>query len=179
MALILICLYIYIYVCVCVPVFLVMCHVYAVAHAGQKRVLNPLDLEFQAVVNWLMRLLRTELRSSERVASALKCWDISSLVGNAHYLCSTPHTHTQPQSFSVYLWLSWNLLCRLGWPWTHKDQTSFGIKGMHHQHPATKYTFKRMMVSLLSRMASHDFLCSNDPPASALWVDDMMTLVSS
>jgi hypothetical protein len=44
------------------------------------------------------------------------------------------------QGFSVYLWLSWNSLCRPGWPRTQKSSClclpSAGIKGVHHHHPA-------------------------------------------
>jgi hypothetical protein len=40
------------------------------------------------------------------------------------------------QDFSVYPWLSWNSLCRPGWPRTQKSSflclPSAGIKGMHH-----------------------------------------------
>jgi hypothetical protein len=36
----------------------------------------------------------------------------------------------------VYPWLSWNSLCRPGWPWTQKSAClclrSAGIKGVHH-----------------------------------------------
>ena len=38
--------------------------------------------------------------------------------------------------FSVYPWLSWNSLCRSGWPQTHKSTclclTSAGSKSVHH-----------------------------------------------
>ena len=42
--------------------------------------------------------------------------------------------------FSVHLWLSWNSLCRPGWPQTHRDppasvSLSAEIKGVRH-HPA-------------------------------------------
>jgi hypothetical protein len=40
------------------------------------------------------------------------------------------------QCFSVYLWLSWNSLCRPGWPWTQKSTClcllRAGIKGVCH-----------------------------------------------
>lgn len=51
--------------CVCVPACL---HVY---HRGQKRVLDPLELELRVLANWLMWVLGTEPRSSVRAASAL------------------------------------------------------------------------------------------------------------
>ena len=52
----------------------------------------------------------------------------------------------QDTSFSMYPLLSWNSLCRLGWPWTHRDFTylylsSAGIKGMHHYCPAWNILF--------------------------------------
>jgi hypothetical protein len=44
------------------------------------------------------------------------------------------------QGFSVFPWLSWNSLCRPGWPWTQKSAClclpSAGIKGVHHHCPA-------------------------------------------
>jgi hypothetical protein len=41
------------------------------------------------------------------------------------------------QGFSVYRWLSWNLLCRPGWPWIHRDPPAsvswvLGLKVCHH-----------------------------------------------
>ena len=40
------------------------------------------------------------------------------------------------QGFSVWLWLSWNSICRPGWPWSQKSAClclpSTGIKGMDH-----------------------------------------------
>lgn len=46
------------------------------AHGGYKRVLDPLELEVQTVVN-CHGVLGFEHRSSERVASTLYCWAIS------------------------------------------------------------------------------------------------------
>jgi hypothetical protein len=46
------------------------------------------------------------------------------------------------QGFSVWPWLSWNSLCRPGWPRTQKFtclcllSASAGIKGVCHQHSA-------------------------------------------
>jgi hypothetical protein len=44
------------------------------------------------------------------------------------------------QGFSVQPWLSWNSLCRPGWPGTRKSTClclpSAGIKGVRHHHPA-------------------------------------------
>jgi hypothetical protein len=50
------------------------------------------------------------------------------------------------QGFSVYPWLSWNSLCRPGWPQTQKSVCfclpSAGIKGVRHHHPAVwKYSY--------------------------------------
>jgi hypothetical protein len=49
------------------------------------------------------------------------------------------------QGFSVYPWLSWNSLCRPGWPRTQKSAClclpSAGIKGMRHHCPAIQYIF--------------------------------------
>ena len=46
------------------------------------------------------------------------------------------------RGFSVYPWMSWILLGRLGWPQTQKSAcvclSSAGIKGMHHHCPAYK-----------------------------------------
>jgi hypothetical protein len=43
------------------------------------------------------------------------------------------------QGFSVYLWLSWNLLCRPGWPRTQKSTClclpRAGTKGMRRHRP--------------------------------------------
>jgi len=44
------------------------------------------------------------------------------------------------QGFSVWPWLSWNSLCRPGWPWTQKSTClciqSAGVKGVCHHRPA-------------------------------------------
>jgi hypothetical protein len=48
------------------------------------------------------------------------------------------------QGFSVQPWLSWNSLCRPGWPRTQKSTClclpSAGIKGVHH-HCLAPYSF--------------------------------------
>lgn len=49
-------------VCVCVL------HVSAHTHRDQKRALDPLELELQAVVNYRIWVLGTELRSSRRAS---------------------------------------------------------------------------------------------------------------
>lgn len=54
--------------CMCLSVYI--CHTCAIAHRSQKG-LSPLELELQAVGSCPMRALRTELRSSGKVASAL------------------------------------------------------------------------------------------------------------
>jgi hypothetical protein len=47
-----------------------------------------------------------------------------------------PHTGVSKQGFSVLPWLSWNSLCRPGWPGTQRSAClcllSPGIKGVHH-----------------------------------------------
>ena len=43
------------------------------AHRGQKRALDPLELELQMVVNCRVGAAGTKLHSSVRVASALNC----------------------------------------------------------------------------------------------------------
>jgi hypothetical protein len=47
------------------------------------------------------------------------------------------------QGFFVEPWLSWNSLCRPGWPRTQKSAClclpSAGIKGVHHHRPAAPY----------------------------------------
>jgi hypothetical protein len=45
------------------------------------------------------------------------------------------------QVFSMWPWLSWNSLCRLGWPASHRDRPylyllSAGIKSLYHQAPS-------------------------------------------
>ena len=44
------------------------------------------------------------------------------------------------QGFSVYPWLSWNPLCRLGWPETQRSTylcfPSAGTNGAHHDYLA-------------------------------------------
>jgi hypothetical protein len=53
------------------------------------------------------------------------------------------------QGFSVSPWLSWNSLCRPGWPQTQKSAClclpSAGIKGMRHHHPAS-YGFSYLEI---------------------------------
>lgn len=60
-------------------------------------------------------------------------------VGNSYYLYAWTTTESPVyenggkasilrQGFSVQLWLSWNLLCRLSWPWTHRDPLCLGLK---------------------------------------------------
>jgi hypothetical protein len=47
------------------------------------------------------------------------------------------------QGFSVYPWLSWNSLCRPGWPRTQKSAClclqSAGIKGVRHHAQLTAH----------------------------------------
>lgn len=62
------------YVCVAV---LGHVHMSAGALGGQKRALELLELEEQAVVNLI---LGTKFRSSSRVRLSLKCWAISPLI---------------------------------------------------------------------------------------------------
>jgi hypothetical protein len=49
------------------------------------------------------------------------------------------------QSFSVQPWLSWNSLCRPGWPRTQKFAClclpSAGIKGVRHHHQLITLVF--------------------------------------
>ena len=45
------------------------------------------------------------------------------------------------QGFSVEPWLSWNSLCRPGWPRTHLCLPSAEIKGMCSHHPADMLVF--------------------------------------
>jgi hypothetical protein len=50
------------------------------------------------------------------------------------------------QGFSVQPWLSWNSLCRAGWPQTQKSAclclSSGGIKGVRHHCPAKYHFYK-------------------------------------
>jgi hypothetical protein len=49
------------------------------------------------------------------------------------------------QGFSVQPWLSWNSLCRPGWPWTQKSTClclpSAGIKDLCHHSPPLFFCF--------------------------------------
>ncbi|GAB1299304.1 DNA-directed RNA polymerases I, II, and III subunit RPABC4 [Apodemus speciosus] len=49
-------------------------------------------------------------------------------------------------------WLSWNSLCRPGWPRTQKSAClclpSAGIKGVRHQRPASQSLFKEPTAAL-------------------------------
>lgn len=51
-------------------------HVSTGAHRGQKNCI-PLDLELQAIVNFVVWVLGVELKSSGRAVDALKCWAIN------------------------------------------------------------------------------------------------------
>lgn len=50
-----------------------------------------------------------------------------------------------PSGFLEYPWLSWNSICRPGWPWTKRSTylslPSAGIKGMCHNHQACAFYF--------------------------------------
>jgi hypothetical protein len=54
------------------------------------------------------------------------------------------------QGFSVYLWLSWNSLCRTGWHRTQKTAClclpSAGIKGVGHHCPATHFLLHILFI---------------------------------
>jgi hypothetical protein len=77
------------------------------------------------------------------------------------HICVCTHVHTllffvcfSRQGFSVYPWLSWNSLCRPGWPPTQKSTclclSSAGIKGVcHHAHRSytSLYGYKRKPVN--------------------------------
>jgi hypothetical protein len=77
-------------------------------------------------------------------------------------------------AFSVYPWLSWNSLCRSGWPPTHKSAClcllSVGIKGMCHRCPAlpcclkSSYLFWFFMFPALATHPGKHESCSE------LWV---------
>jgi hypothetical protein len=53
------------------------------------------------------------------------------------------------QGFSVYPWLSWNSLCRPGWPRTQKSVClclpSAGIKGMRHRAGRNYYCIDKYL----------------------------------
>ena len=59
------------------------------------------------------------------------------------------------QGFSVLPWLSWNSLCRPGWPRTQKSAClclpSAGIKGVRHHARLTSYFLFKLTVSLISK----------------------------
>jgi hypothetical protein len=101
---------------------------------------------------WLwatMWLLGIELRTSGRAAGALNRWATSPVPMTGF---SNPHNNVwqfffffgfSRQRFSVSPWLSWNSLCRPGWPRTQKSAClclpSAGIKGMCHHAPLDKF----------------------------------------
>ena len=53
--------------------FVNVCHMSADTCRGQKRASEPLELELQMVVSFLMWVLGTELKSSGQAGSALNC----------------------------------------------------------------------------------------------------------
>jgi hypothetical protein len=57
------------------------------------------------------------------------------------------------QGFSVQPWLSWNSLCRPGWPRTQKSACSClpsaGVKGVRHHRPATTFLKKMYLILIL------------------------------
>ena len=66
------------------------------------------------------------------------------------------------QAFSVSSWLSWNLICRPGWPQTQRDPSclcllSFGIIGVH-LHPALGFVFLLRFLSQFSGLERHSIL---------------------
>ena len=70
------------------------------------------------------------------------------------------------QGFSVQLWsLSWNLLCRPGWPRIQRSTClclpSAGIKGMHHHCQARTFLYANHQTRVLHMLANHFF--SGDP----------------
>jgi hypothetical protein len=73
------------------------------------------------------------------------------------FLCSPP-------------WLSWNSLCRPGWPWTQKFAClclpSAGIKGMHHHAIYVFYSYISIKLLITVKLLFYiynisDFLCSH------------------
>jgi hypothetical protein len=82
------------------------------------------------------------------------------------------------QGFSVYPWLSWNSLCRPGWPRTQKSTClclpSAVIKGMHPHTRLLFYCFLRQGY-IQPRLAStssysRELSWTPDPPASTFHV---------
>jgi hypothetical protein len=73
-------------------------------------------------------------------------------------------------------WLSWNSLCRPGWPWTQKSAClclpSAGIKGLHHHAWLTVFLFLRKHFKLFNcNLPLRDVLYSADklwPPVNQI-----------
>lgn len=61
--------YLFIFMCMCVS--LCVCHIPVGSYQGQKRVLDPLEPELQAVMNHLLWVLGTFTVSSARAASTV------------------------------------------------------------------------------------------------------------
>ena len=67
------------------------------------------------------------------------------------------------RGFSVQLWLSWNSLCRPGWPQTQKSSClclpNAGIKGVHHHQAPSYFLRQRQILNLewivSDRLAGH------------------------
>jgi hypothetical protein len=60
------------------------------------------------------------------------------------------------QGFSVQSWLSWNSLCRPGWPRTQKSAClclpSAGIKGVRHHAWRWNFTFRCINTSVIPEL---------------------------
>jgi hypothetical protein len=61
----------------CLGVCVNVCHMYMGNHGGRKGTLDPLKLELQTVVSYLVWVLETELQSSGEPANARNHWVIS------------------------------------------------------------------------------------------------------
>ena len=120
------------------------------AQRNQKRASDPLELELQTVVN-LHVGAGIEPGSSGRAASALNHWAISSSI---HLLFFKAGCH--------YVALTWNWLCRPGWPQTHRDppaSASWALELSVHHHSWLAF-FLRSSFSCSYEAISHYALIS-------------------
>jgi hypothetical protein len=72
------------------------------------------------------------------------------------------------QGFSVKPWLSWNSLCRPGWPWTQKSTClclpSAGIKGVRHLRSPSNPQSRRDTSRRREKPLWHSSVCCQEAP---------------
>lgn len=88
------------------------------AFRSQKRTSDPLELELQRVMSLPIRLLETDVGSSWKKANALNYWTIILTLRNSLLWGGVIETGFLQSP------VSWNSICKLGWPWTYRDTPS-------------------------------------------------------